>query len=120
MTSKRKQQTVQFLFEASPENNITRCVISSTRSNAFEDSEGWNRPGNGRSAQITADEGSTDTIGNNKGLGQNAITENDGDYMKARDEHGKTYTEKVIKLRNFFQHQLCYTCMRTWGIYKHT
>jgi hypothetical protein len=84
-------------------------VISSTRSNTFEDSEGWNRPGNGRSTQIAADAGSTDTIGNNKELEQNAIKENDGDYMKAHDERGKTYTEKVIKLRKFF----IFTCMQT-------
>ena len=36
MASKRKQQTVQFVFEASPENNITRCVISTT-ANTFND-----------------------------------------------------------------------------------
>ena len=30
MATKRKQQTVQFLFEASSENDITRCVISTS------------------------------------------------------------------------------------------
>lgn len=43
MATKRKQQTIQFLFEASPENNITRCLISTT-SNTFENSEGQNVP----------------------------------------------------------------------------
>ena len=38
MATQRKQQTVQFLFEASPENNITRCVISKT-SDTFENNE---------------------------------------------------------------------------------
>lgn len=38
MAAQRNQQTVQFLFEASPENNITRCVISKT-SNTFENNQ---------------------------------------------------------------------------------
>ena len=104
MTSKRKQRTVQFLFEASPENNITRCVISSTRSSTFENGQEWDQ-GND---QIAAN-----TTGNNKQLNDlqhrsltrqapNAIKENDGDYMKPQDEYGKSHTEKVIRLRKFF------------------
>ena len=38
MAAQRKQETVQFLFEASPDNNITRCVISKT-SNTFENNQ---------------------------------------------------------------------------------
>ena len=100
MTSKRKHQTVQFLFEASPENNITRCVISSTRS-SFENGEEWDQ-GNDRCGQIAAN-----TTGNNKelndlqhrsltGQAPNAIKENDGDYMKTQDEYGNSHSGKEI------------------------
>ncbi len=116
MATKRKQQTVQFLFEASPENNITRCLISST-SNTFENNEKTNYS-NDRSSQIAADkitnhEESLHSTGNNEELnglqerssarrGLNKDEESDEeDKMKTEDEGDQIETGKVRSLREF-------------------
>ncbi len=116
MATKRKQQTVQFLFEASPENNITRCLISST-SNTFENNEKTNYT-NDRSSQIAANktnnnEESLNSTGNNEELnglqqrssarrGLNKDKESDEeDKMKTEDESDQTETGKVRSLREF-------------------
>jgi hypothetical protein len=115
--TKRKQQTVQFLFEASPENNITRCVISKT-SNIFGNNEEGDSDDD-RFAQITTDKVNDrkesrliNTYRNNDELnsftqdmssrrGLNVDKESDGDYMKTEVQTHQSHTDKVIRLREF-------------------
>ncbi|CAB4018594.1 Ankyrin repeat domain-containing 49 [Paramuricea clavata] len=105
--TKRKQQTVQFLFEASPENNITRCVISKT-SNTFGNNEEGDSDDD-RSAQITSDkvidrkESRLNTYRNNEltsfMTGRRALNvdkESDGDYMKIDEQTHQSHTDKGI------------------------
>ena len=117
--TKRKQQTVQFLFEASPENNITRCVISKT-SNIFGNNEEGDSDDD-RFAQITSEkvidrkESRLNTYRNNDELnsfmsgrrGLNVDKESDGDYMKTDEQTHQSHTDKVIRLREFSNRFSC-------------
>lgn len=116
MATQRKHQTVQFLFEASPENNITRCVISKTSDTFENDQTERVKNDEERLKDDTVIKQSSKTVGSNEerdGLRQSSSarwvlnTGGDSNYLlKTQQGIQQNYTDKVsVKASHRHRHR---------------